>query len=363
MNNRHLSRIAVAMIAFAVPALAGAAPIRIGAVLPLTGNSEAQGKSMRDGLQLAIDEINGRGGLNGNRLELVVEDSKADVAAGVAAFNRIESQRKPLFYVGFVSSVMMALAPLAEERQVPLVGLSTTVADLTRSREWVFRYWSLTQESVRPLMLILQDLKPRTLGILYQNDESGKGHQQAMSTAFISAGGKVQSLMVELTDTDFKSKIASLKDQDAIFVAATGKVLFGILKQIWEAKYGGSVLSTASAAGQPALLSQPEMQGIYVGVPMIYNANYLYAKEAAARFQTEFNKPFDQYSANGYDLVILLAGLLEDRELSRVSVKNLLEGGFQYSGVFGSLNIKPGQHELSIPLFPAQVVDGKLRYR
>jgi branched-chain amino acid transport system substrate-binding protein len=350
-------------VAIAAPEATAAERIRIGAILPLSGNNEAQGQSMRDGLQLAIDEINGRGGVNGRRLELVLEDSKSNAEAGIAAFARSESGQRPLIYFTYLSSVSMGLAPLAEEKHVVLTALSTVAADLTKSREWVFRYWSLSPDSVKALMRIVQDLKIRTLGIIYQNDEAGISHQQSMANAFLAAGGRARSVMVELTDTDFRSKIDSLRDNDAIFVAATGKVVFGILKQVWEAKYGGKILSISSAAGQPALLRQPEMEGIYVSVPMIYNANYLYAKEATAKFEARFHKPFDQYGACSYDFLILLAGLLEDKDLSRQSVKDLLESGFEYSGVFGHLSIKPGQHELSIPLYPAQVVNGSLKYR
>jgi len=51
-----------------------------------------------------------------------------------------------------------------------------------------------------------------------------------------------------------------------------------------------------------------------------------------------------------------------DKEVSRESVKNLLEGGFMYHGVFGELDVKPGEHDITFPLHPAQIVDGKLKY-
>jgi len=80
-------------------------------------------------------------------------------------------------------------------------------------------------------------------------------------------------------------------------------------------------------------------------------------------FESRYNKQFDHNAANGYDLIKILAGLLENEELSRDNVKRILDNGFSYSGVFGSIDALPGEHDIAFPLYPAQVVDGKLEFR
>lgn len=337
-------------------------PIRIGAILPVTGNNGVSGQNMRDGMQLAVEEINKRGGVNGNRIELVLEDSKSDPQAAVAAFDRMESGRTPLFYVSFVGSIGMALAPLAEEKHVVLVGLITAVNDFTRGREWVFRYWPMGQEYVSCLLRILHDLKAEKLGILYQNDEFGIEQYQLTSKQFADAGGNVEAAKVEMKETDFRSKIASLKNQDAIYAAFTGNLIGVALKQIKETGYRGAVLMHVGAAN-PALFNLPELDGVYVTAPIIHNPNYLYAKDAGDKFVSRYRKPFDQWAANGYDFIKLISGLLEDRQITRQGVRDLLAGGFEYSGVFGSLKVKAGEHDFTFPLYPAQVVNGGLKYR
>jgi ABC-type branched-subunit amino acid transport system substrate-binding protein len=99
-----------------------------------------------------------------------------------------------------------------------------------------------------------------------------------------------------------------------------------------------------------------------VSAPTVYNPKYLFAKEFMEKYGSRYNKPFNHYAANGYDMLKLLAGLLEDKEISRQSVRNLLEEGFIYSGVFGTLDIKPGERDLNFPLYPAQIVDGRVKY-
>jgi branched-chain amino acid transport system substrate-binding protein len=351
-----------ACMAMSAPAILAADAIRIGAILALTGNSGVQGHSIRDGLQLAVDEINKRGGVNGSRIDLVVEDSKSDPQVAVAGFNKIENSQRPLFYVSHLSSVGMALVPLAEEKHVVLAGLVTAAIDFTRGREWVFCYWPKGLANVLPLLRILQDLKVKNLGILYQNEEYGREQQQLMTREFTNSGGHVTSQMVEITDKDYRAKIAKLNDQEAIYAACTGAVLLGALQQIREANYRGAVMTTSSAA-QPALFSLPELEGIYMGATIIHNPNYLYAKDAGEKYETRFKKPFDQWAASGYDFIKLITGLLEERQVSRQTVRDLLAGGFDYSGVFGQVRAKAREHDLTFPLFPTQIVNGALKYR
>lgn len=367
MKDQHMSRFTVAFIGAALVALAGsnvigAAPIKIGAILALTGNSATLGAGVRDGLQLAVDEVNKRGGVNGSKIELIIEDSKTDPQTGIDAFNKIENAHHPLLYVSHVSSVGMALAPLAEEKRIVLVGVAIAAVDFTRTREWVFRYWPLGQAYIPPLMRILQDLKVKKLGILYQNDEFGKEQQQLLSKEYEGAGRTVAGESIETKDTDYRQRIAALKDREAIYVACSGNLLLNVLRQLRETNYQGQILTPAGTA-MPDLFGMPELDGIYLAAPIIYNPNYLYAKDAGQKFEARYKRALDQWAAVGYDFIKLLDGLLEDRKLSRQGVRDVLAGGFEYSGVFGQVRVKPGEHDLTFQFFPAQIVNGSLKYR
>jgi ABC-type branched-subunit amino acid transport system substrate-binding protein len=107
----------------------------------------------------------------------------------------------------------------------------------------------------------------------------------------------------------------------------------------------------------------PEANGMYLATPVIYDSNFLFARTVSENFEPRYNIQFDHWAANGYDLIIILGGLLENEELTRDNVKRILDDGFSYSGVFGSLDVLPGEHDISFPLLPAQVVDGKLVFR
>ena len=80
-------------------------------------------------------------------------------------------------------------------------------------------------------------------------------------------------------------------------------------------------------------------------------------------FESRYNKEFGLTAANGHDIIRLLGGLLENEELSRDNVKRILDRGFSYSGVFGSVDALPEEHDIAFPLFLTQISDGKLVFR
>ena len=334
--------------------------IKIGAIIPFSGPA-AHHADVMDAMLFAADEINSWGGINGRKIEFIIEDSKTNKEEGKKAFNRIEAIHHPVLYISTTSSVSMALAPLAEENEVVLVGLVVTTPAFTKQRKWVFRYFASAECDIPPILYILSDLKAKKLGMLYQNDEFGRSVFKLLKEEFEKIGGTVKSEPFKPKVFDYKGQIANLKDMGAIYAVGFESHLKNVFRQLREENFQGLILGSSGAAG-PNVTSMPEANGAYVAAPIVYNPNYLFAKEAKEKYEAKYNKPFTQFAANGYDLLKLMSGLLMNKEISRESIKNLLEWGFMYHGVFGELDVKPGEHDITFPLHPAQIVDGKLKY-
>ena len=336
-------------------------PIKIGAVLSISGIAQNAGKEVRDAMLLAVDEINSRGGINGREIELIIEDSKSNPQEGRKTFNRIETEHHPLLYVSTLSSVSMALAPLAEENRVVLVGLVAATPKLTEKTQWVFRYYPTAKHEVEPILSILQTNKVKNLGIIYLRDAYGTSVFSLFKKEFERTGGKVRSAHFDVQEVDYKEQIAKLKDMEAIYAVGFDPHVKNAFKQLREAKFQGFILGSNSAAG-PIVKNTPEANGAYLAAPIVYNPNFLFAKEIKEKYESKYGSPFTHFAANGYDFVKLLEGLLEDKAISRKAVKTILDQGFIYSGVFGSIEVKPGEHEIGFPLHPARIVDGKIDY-
>lgn len=332
-------------------------PIKISAILSISGPESKTGEDVRDGVLLAVDEINSWGGVNGREIELIISDSKTKPQEGMEAFNKIEANHHPVMCISTSTSVSMALAPLAGANKVVLVGLGVTAPEFSKQNEWVFRYFPTAYVEVLPILSILQNLEVNKLGVLYLNDEFGTSVFELVKEKFERAGGTVKSEVFELREPDFKEQIAKLKDMEAIYSVGFPTHLEKVIKQLKEENFKGFILAPNPAA-RPTIRDIPEANGVYVAAPMVY----LFAGELKEKYEAKYGKTFNHIAAHGYDFIKLLAGLLEDKEISRENVKRLLEEGFIYPGVFGVLDVKPGEHDITFPLHPAQIIDGKLKY-
>ncbi|MDI6769233.1 MAG: ABC transporter substrate-binding protein [Anaerolineales bacterium] len=336
--------------------------VEIGAVLSLSGSASYVGEETRDGMLLAIEEINAWGGIDGRKIELIIEDSQTDPQAGEEAFQRIEAAHQPLLYVASISAVAIALAPLAEENKVVLFGLAATAPELTEpENEWVFRYFPTAKDEVPPVLAILEELGVENLGMIYIDDPFGRSFFALARQELEKSGGMIRGEPYDGKTADFTESIARLKDAEAIYVVVMAGHVKDMFGQLRQEGFEGVIVSAGNAS-IPSVRSLPEANGVYLVASIIYHPSFLYAAEVKERYEARYGKPFNHYAANGYDLMKLLAGLLAGQEISRQSVKSLLEEGFIYHGVFGALDVEPGEHDIGFPMHPARIVDGEIEY-
>jgi branched-chain amino acid transport system substrate-binding protein len=287
-------------------------PIKIGAIISLSG-SASNLTDVRDGMILAADEINSRGGINRRKIELIIEDSKTNPQEGKEAFNRIEQTHHPLLYVSTLSYVSMALSPLAERNEVVLVGLVVGNPTLTKQKKWVFRYYSSAKTEIPPIIYILNELNVEKLGILYSNDEYGTSFLTLLKEAFEKMGGTVKSEPFDIKNFDFGKEIEILRGMEAIYAVGFPKHLKEIFRRLKKENYHGFILGP-SAAATISVRELPEANGVYLSAPIIYKPNYLFAKVVKEKYEARYDKSFNHQAANGYDFVKILAGLLKDIE-------------------------------------------------
>ncbi len=342
----------------------GREPIKIGVIVPETGAGSGFGIEERDGMLMAVDEINSRGGINGRLIELIIVDSESNPEKAKKDFLDIEETHAPLMYVSGGSSFSAAVAPLAEEREVVLM-IFATATEITVDKQWVYRYFPMADDELLAILQALDDLHIKNLGVLYQNDEYGRDVSNEVTTKFENSERNVSKESFELLELDvidFKENIAKLQNEDAIYVVAWPDYVEIILKQLRESNYSGEILTPLDASVFK-IINMPEANGIYMTAPIIYDSNFIFARMMSENFESRYNKQLDYNAANGYDLIRIFGGLLQNKELSRDNVKHLLDQGFIYSGVFGSIDVLPGEHDIAFGLYPAKVVDGKLEFR
>ncbi len=336
--------------------------IKIGVTLAETGPGTGIGIENRDGLLMAVDEINSRGGINGRTIELIIVDNETNPEKAKKDFLEIEETQAPLMYISSLSTIATAVSPLAEEHEVVLMAIGATATNITVEKKWTYRYFPTAEIEAVTISQILDDLNVKNLGILYQKDEFGRAVTNAVEVAYQNSERTVNREPFDLDATDFKDHIMNLQNTDAIFIVAFPDYFEVIFKHMREVNYPGHIIGTEDAV-TPNIVSMPESNGVYLATPAIYDSKFLFASKVSENFESRYNKQIDHNAANGYDFIRILDGLLENEELTRENVKNILEQGFSYSGVFGSVDALPGEHDIAFTLFPAQVVNGKLEFR
>ena len=332
--------------------------IQIGAIISLSGPASHL-VDVRDGMQMAISEVNAWGGINGSKMELIVRDSKSDPEEAKRAFENIEKENHPLFYVATNSSVAMKLAPLAEENQVVLAGLVVSTPEFTRQNPWCYKYYTMAEDETRAILFILELLKIHKLGILYQDEAYGISLFSALKKGFEALGGTVVAAPFPIRNPDWESAIAKIRNTEAVFVVGFVKSEEDGIWALKEAQYPGHILG---ASGVTSLAGNPDVDGVYVPAPLIYNHNFLFAREVKERYDARYGKALTHQAASGYDMVKLLAGLLEGREVVRDGLRKLLAAGFIYPGIFGEIELEPGTRDIIIPLHPARIIEGKIKF-
>ena len=149
MTKKQWTYIVLAVIAVVIIALSceKKPPIHgdiiIGSTLPLSGDAAVWGKNTQEGIDLALEEINAAGGVLGRKLVVVYEDTRALPKEGVTAYHKLTTVDKVKVIIDdSVSSVTLAMAPLAQNDHVVIIATGATAPKISEAGEFIFRVWN-----------------------------------------------------------------------------------------------------------------------------------------------------------------------------------------------------------------------------
>jgi len=203
--------------------------IKIGAVLPLSGDSAFYGESAKQGIDVAVKEINSAGGINNKKVEVVYEDSEGTSKGGVSALSKLIHIDQTEAVIGAVaSSVTLAIAPIAEQNKVVLISPLSAAPSITNAGDFIFR--NVPSDNLGGKVAAYFAINGKnwdSIAILYINNEFGKGLKTAFSENIKKLGGKVIIEQAYPEDEkDFKTYITKIKEStpDAIFLISYTEV-------------------------------------------------------------------------------------------------------------------------------------------
>ena len=224
----------------------------------VTGPGETYGNVAVQAKQLAVDEINAAGGINGRTLELIVEDSKCSAQDSITAYKKLTEVDGVRIILGTsCSGAMLGAAPLAEEDGVVLFSGLATNPDIARAGDYIFRTaMSDLQLGIDTGNVLWAD-GIRTLATITETTDYAEGVRRTSVAQFEKRGGRVVAEERYGSDAiDFRSQLTKLigANPDAIHIAAQSESSGGtILKQIRELGYEGPLYSEVVPIGATAL--------------------------------------------------------------------------------------------------------------
>ncbi len=316
-------RLASAAVALMAVGAAHAADIKLGAAEALSGGAAQYGVSIRNGLTLAMDEINAAGGVGGNKLALVVEDEQGKKEEAINVFKKLIFQDNVLMTFGpTLSNSAQAADPIAQAAKTVAFGTSNTADGITTIGDYVFRN-SVTEADVLPETLKMAVAKAgvKKVAVLYGNDDV------FTKSGYDNFRKALDDLKIPVTttetfakgDVDFKAQLTKIKatNPDAIVLSALlaeGAPIMVQARQIGlnVPVVGGNGMNSTKVFD----LAKGSSDGLYVGSPWsASNAtaeNSRFIKAYGARFGSD---P-DQFAAQGYDAMYIVAEALRKTKLT-----------------------------------------------
>jgi branched-chain amino acid transport system substrate-binding protein len=312
--------------------------IVIGATLPLSGDAALWGKNTQDGIELALSEINAAGGVNGQNVRVVYEDTRALAQVGVNAYHKLESvDRVPAIIDDSVSSVTLAMAPIAKKDGVVILSTGATAPRL--SQAGIFRIWnSDAYEGEVAAHLASKTLRLSRVAVLYINNDYGTGLEQVFTTAFVKLGGQVvESEAFGQSQTDVRTQLAKIKgaNPDGIYLVGYPKEIPIALRQARELGLNVPCIGTV-AAQDPQLLQSAGVAAEGLMYPFPIEARGDLADKFKAAFLKRYNKAPGITSDVGYDAIkMIVAAIKASGGKSGDDIRRGLRSLHEYPGVSG----------------------------
>lgn len=202
----------------------GAEPIKIGTVLRLSIGAE-DGIPARRGVELAVDEVNKAGGINGSKVDLIVENEKDSPAEAVNAVKKLIEVDKVIAIIGpMTSGDMMAAGKIANDAKVVAISPTATTPALSGYGASLCRGCSRIDKQAEVLTdYVVKNWKPKTVAIFFSNEPYGKGCAGVFSKFFEKNGIKVVATeSFNRGSRDFKAELTKIKGTNPDFLFIPG---------------------------------------------------------------------------------------------------------------------------------------------
>src|SRR5215468_9175835 len=199
---------------------------KFGLAMPLSGSQALYGSDQVKAAQWAVNDINAKGGINGKKFEMIVLDTQADPQVAINAVNRLVSVEKVPVFVTAWSSVVRAVAPIANDNKVVELSIGANSPDVAKLGDYVYTTFPLADVDVAALARYsVEKLGKKKAAVLYINNDTGIVAGRVYRETFTKAGGEIVAFEAyDPKATDFTGPLLKVRTAQPEIVHLHGLV-------------------------------------------------------------------------------------------------------------------------------------------
>jgi len=296
------------------PAAAKPDIYKVGLINHLTGDAAAYGQSMKKGTELALDVINGAGGIGGTKVEVIFEDDRLNAADAQTAFLKLtQSDKVPVVMGSSSSSITLSICPKAQESKIVQISSVSTAPSLKDCGKYFFSAMASDTAQGPEWVKVAEALGAKEAAVMYINNDYGIGVKDTFVQAFEASGGKVLIAQpFELGGKDFRTEVLKVKatNPKVTFIVdhvAEGSIVVKQAKELGlETQWVTDVSMVAKEVIDLSGAASEGVMGLRAGSTM--TPEYKAFQEA---FKKKFNEEPTIWSDFAYDTMMLVAKAIE----------------------------------------------------
>lgn len=318
--------------------------ITIGFIGPLTGEAVSYGESERNAVEVAVEEINAQGGINGKELKVVYEDGNCNAQpAGTAAQRLISINKVKVIIGGACSSETLAAAKTTEPEKVILLSPSASSPDVTGAGDFLFRtYPSDALAGKIASSYAFKELGVKKAALITELTDYAKGLRTVYKESFTALGGEIVADETYTTgDTDFRTQILKIKSSkpDVVYVVPqTTPPGLTIIKQLRENGVQAKITTAEVLLDRQIVKDNVQTLEGVIGVEVA--VDYVNNPKAKAFFdahKAKFNKEPGSFAANAYDAAFIIAEALKVNGTDTEKIRDWLYALKDWEGAVGKI--------------------------
>jgi branched-chain amino acid transport system substrate-binding protein len=294
--------------------------VKVGIVLPLTGSQAEFGEIEKKSFDLALEEINASGGINGKKLELVIKDDTGRSEVGRFVVEKlIKKDKVVMIGGGFSSSVTYAVAGVCQQNKMPFL-VNTGSADTITTSGWDFIYRlnpPVSHYADAVTTLLAKKVKPKTVAILHENSQFGTKGAKSFEKICRKTGYKVVLKEgYEHGGIGYKPILIQVKQLNPDIVYMVSNIMDAslIMKQAKELKLTPKMfIGGAGGFTLPEFMQNAGIASEKVISTTLWNQVLPFpgAMDYYKKFETKYNKSTMYYGAEAYSACYVIADVLK----------------------------------------------------